>query len=590
MTTNTASAATNFAHNINEVRLTRTPIVAKEHRELQQLHDVLGRMHQHHALLQHGVCDKWNLALMVGLCDRLLDIQTPSYFANTHFYYLDASNGQWQSTLAELASINHFTVIAINHFNTEHIEKLLPFVHEPHLRFIVFAVNESVTIDPGLFEVIKIAEPTQTDKIALLRTYQNELENFHDVIISEDVFPFAIDLAKNYLNSHQELDQALNLIDSACVRSHMTDRTDHSHKPIIAKSLLRELVSNWCDLPPNFFQPGKLQAQRISESLQRHVFGQDTALKQIARLLEHSKLHLPNNRGPLSLLFYGRENTGKTTTALSLTEYFQGNTEHLLRVKLDKTGRLADLTTLVKNAEENLINFIIKKPYSIVLFENMLAAHPNLLAEIQELMAKGFAISKEGKLVTFGNTILIFSATISTASLPYSPAALETTEIDLMDLVLNKPQEPSSGAEHPSTRSNFNDDSYHILQSHFDSAFLNQCHLIAFMPLTAYSIDKIIRLKMGKIVQFFKTNYHLEIAFTSEAIKFLNNISNQYLAIEKTVENVLEDYLYSLLAHEVFLQSENKHRGKQLSIQLNDTGQVLRCTVVTNTESLIYVR
>ncbi len=120
------------------------------------------------------------------------------------------------------------------------------------------------------------------------------------------------------------------------------------------------------------------------------------------------------------------------------------------------------------------------------------------------------------------------------------------------------------------------------------AAILQYIQLIPFMPLEYGALEKIVRLKIKTLAKQLDLKFGIKLDFAPEVVKFLAHEIFWHKSQNKSLNQMLEQHLYGAVAHEILSHAENKNHFKHLLLQLNDSGQMLKCEFITATEANLF--
>jgi len=594
----------------------------KNHPQIPFIIDTLSRHERHHVGLISNHSQKIHRAFIETIAQHINNESMPKTLKNCRFIYVDTAQfftsdiseekiiADFQALTAPLKSKNPCTILAINPIDfltTETTSHLSQFIKKiltrAEWRLITFISHQNqlknLNIEP-LFTTTRLIEPHANDLMMLLKMYRAELENFHQVIISDEIIADAYTMAAHYLPGHSHFDKTLELLDSAAARASMLDRNSHTEqRAIVTQNFLSQVISNCTQIPLTHLHNNKFQAHKFVETLRKNVFGQDAAINVMASLLQNACIKLQDNSGPLcKFLLVGPHDVGKTEIAYAIAEHLFGRRDALLHVNLSYASYLSSteikiFPRLNDHADTNLLSAIQQTPYAIVLIEDIDQMQKGTFDLIKGIFDQGYIIDEKNNKYDFRHAIII--ATTRTASEQISHAITpqnsqeNTKSIDLMQLVLNEhvPDSTHQDSSYPSPQE-LCDKLIPKLAEHFPPALLQKFNIIPFVPLDYAAFEKIIRSKIKMLARRLHSSFGIELSLAPEVIKFLAHEALWRKANIKSLDKLLEQHLYSTVTHEILLRAEDRDRSKKLFIQLNDSGQLLRCEFITSNEAVLY--
>lgn len=602
----------------------KTPSL-KEHAQLPLLIDTLCRQKHHHLLLIKSSSEKFNDAIIETLAQHLAGETAPKLLQHAHCIYFnitafmlsaessDDIENDFRILLGDIRTNNKKMIFVINQLEPlltsdqqtalGTLGKLLRSILTHEQWRLIILTNPATyqtaysqhTYLKDLFATIKINEPADTESLSILKKHRIELENFHHVSMSEETLSSAMSLASTYLSGDSSLDKALELLDSAAAKASSLQHELTEQKPIVTSLHLAQVVSSWTQIPLTHLQNNKFQMSKMVEALQRNIFGQDSAIQQMAAVLQNACIKLHKQAGPLcSFLLTGPANTGKASLAYALAEHLFGHREALLRLNINNTVQtLTDISVTTGSQEErciSLLSAIQQTPYAILFLENVEQLSDPVNAIIKNMLTHGYLLDQNEKKYDFRHAIVIMTTTVGadqiTSLIQASPE--KHKQIDLMQLVLNE-------HVHDTNHTDVHIPSHEMIEkvlpellTHFSADIIQRGNLIPFLPLDYSSLEKIMRNKLKSLAKRLDLNFGIELTYAPEIIKFLAHEALWQRGKTKSLDRLLEQHLYACVSHEILAHIEDKNKPKKLLLQLNDNGQLLRCEFITANEAALY--
>jgi ATP-dependent Clp protease ATP-binding subunit ClpC len=597
----------------------------KELSQIPLLIDTLSRQKRHHLLLMQSSSQKWNDVVIQSLAE-CLPTKMPSYllqkmnclyFDVTAFILnpdtIDHLENDFRILYSDIQTNKKHFILIINQLEPLlHAEPASPLgtawklftsiLTHPQWRLIVLVhpttyemISSQNTFLNHLFTPIQLNEPTETESLSILKNERVLLEQFHNVIISEEIIPSALSLANTYLPGNSSLDKTFELLDSAAARAGLPhDASDQ--KSILTSMHLAEVISSWTHIPLSHLQTNKFQMGKLIESLQRFIFSQDSAIQTIAAILQNACIKLHRKPGPLcSFLLAGPASTGKASLVYALSEHLFGHSHALLRVNSNKTSthlsHLTVTTGLHNERSVHLLTAIQETPYACLFFENIDRFTDEMLYSLNFILTHGYIVDEQGKKYDFHHAIIIISTTVGAEHIIRltQTSSDKHKQIDLMQLVLNEHvQDPSLYSPQSLSPLEMTECILPELMTHFSKELLEKVNLIPFAPLDYTALEKIVRNKLKSLTKRLESSFGIELHYAPEIIKFLAHDVLWQRTPLTSFDKLLEQTLYSCVSHEILAHMEDKHKPKQLLLQLNDNGQLLRCEFITSNEATLY--
>ncbi|HLB42906.1 MAG TPA: AAA family ATPase [Gammaproteobacteria bacterium] len=565
----------------------RTVIPFKNHSQFGQLVDILSRKNNHHAILDLNIPQPLYVAFIEAFIAHLSDANIPHYLQNSDCIYLDISTREYyfddtlQSLKNMLDSSKKYLIIALPNLEWLLRNQIISLITHPKCRLLVLTNDtsklKSVEQD---FTLLSISPPSESDIQISLQHQCHELENFHHVIIPDELLSLCYTFAKRYLSTRYALEKTLLLLDSCAARIGMIEPSEHVPlKPILTQVTLLQVLSEWTGISASHLQLGRFNVNEFCQSMQQKVFGQENAITLLGHALQQSQTRLREQVGPFcNVLFVGPKNSGKKSTALAFTHYLfkQSNMLFYAQHLLPSANSIWEIKFHSHTAKELLpLEMIIKnRPYAVIYFENIEKTSPLMIEQLVEILSTGYLQDSHGIQHHFQQACFIFSTSIGSHRLIELAKTFEPNDdphtVDLMQFVSRNVSQASTTPLHAPQE--IVDELFPELSTQWP-ALCENLNIIPFFPLNRYAVENIVRVKLKILGKRLNTHYDVELGYAPEVIRYLSNE-----AMKQTITNI-ENPLQQLYVHieqMVSSHSDRKNNGNQLFLQLNETGQVLR--------------
>lgn len=318
------------------------------------------------------------------------------------------------------------------------------------------------------FQQVMINEPTESEAFEMIGGIKSVYEDFHDAVITDEAVKAAVELSVRYLPERFLPDKAIDLIDEAASKARIRESSSPQTLSELADSLKRMLDKEPCraepqkpgkrrsDLPSWFSSSeekpvtvgrediaavisdikgipiGQLTADEetrllsLETELHKRVIGQDKAVHAVADAVRRSRSGLRDERRPLGcFLFTGPTGSGKTELSKALSECLFGDMKSLIRLDMSEYQEKHSVSRLIGSPpgyvgyEEGgtLTEQVRRKPYSIVLFDEIEKAHPDISSLLLQIAEEGELTDGLGRTVNFRNTIIIMTSNLGAEKL-----------------------------------------------------------------------------------------------------------------------------------------------------------------------------
>ncbi len=318
------------------------------------------------------------------------------------------------------------------------------------------------------FQPVKILPPGELESLDILKGIKFRYEEFHGVRYTDEALKQAVALSNRYISDRFLPDKAIDVIDEAGAMAkilsqppdsaggtvevevftlHAPARSDQSRNmeagtegagnedggrrlrrepsrpPVVVdRQQIEEVVALWTGIPVNALREGeKEKLFRIEETLRRRVIGQGKALSALARSIRRSRAGIKNPNRPIgSFIFLGPTGVGKTESAKTLTEFLFGDEKALVRLDMSEYAEKHSVSKMIGSPpgyvgfEEGgqLVEKIKRRPYSVILLDEIEKAHPDVLNMLLQILEDGILTDSYGDTVDFKNTILILTSNL----------------------------------------------------------------------------------------------------------------------------------------------------------------------------------
>ena len=321
------------------------------------------------------------------------------------------------------------------------------------------------------FQPVVVAEPTIDESIAILRGISHYYEAFHGVVISPEIARQAVILSERYITDRFLPDKAIDLIDEACSDVNLHNKTlgklmelrkeradielelgmltenaektqeDYARmaelrsreiqldeqiaplaqepKPAVTMENLARIIELWTKIPASKIRAQEYEQLRNLESnLKKHIVGQDEAISAVARAIRRSRVGISAKKRPVSFIFVGSTGVGKTELVKRLAAELFSSVESLIRLDMSEYMEKHSVSKLIGSPPGyvgydeagQLTEKIRRKPYSVILFDEIEKAHPDVMNILLQILDDGRITDAQGRVVNFENTVIIMTS------------------------------------------------------------------------------------------------------------------------------------------------------------------------------------
>ncbi len=395
------------------------------------------------------------------------------------------------------------------------------------------------------FQKVAVRPTTGEETIHILERLSGHYATYHHVVYTEEVIRACVSLSERYLTERAFPDKAIDVMDEVGARSHArqqaTGETD-GVPYMITTDDVANVVSMMSGVPVQRVATAENERLRSMGDILRHkVIGQDKAVETVVRAIQRSRLGLRDPKRPIGTFFFlGQTGVGKTYLAQCLAEEMFGSKDALIRFDMSEYMEKHTVSLLVGAppgyvAHEDggkLTEAVRRKPYSIVLFDEIEKAHPDIFNVLLQVLDEGRLTDRQGHIVDFRNTIIVLTSNVGTRQV----------------------QEFGSGigfgaAEMDQKRKN--DMLLKALQKQFPPEFVNRIdNVVTFEPLNRDTISQIVRIEVALLQQRLRAQGH-QLSIATAVIDQLAEKSydskNGARPVKRAVQTYLEDPLTDIL-------------------------------------------
>ncbi len=274
--------------------------------------------------------------------------------------------------------------------------------------------------DPALerrFQPVRVSEPDREGTLAMLGSLRPALERHHRVRIGDDALCAAHDLSVRYLSERCLPDKAIDLLDEAAASVHLD-----GGRPLVDAEAVARVLSLWTDIPVDGLTEDETARLRdLEQALHRRVVGQDEAVSAVARAVRRGRMGLRDARRPLGcFLFLGPSGVGKTELCRALAETVYGDEKAMLRLDMSEYMEKHAVSRLIGSPPGyvgygeggQLTEPVRRKPWSVVLFDEIEKAHEDVWSILLQIMDDGHLTDAAGRKVDFRNTLIVMTSNI----------------------------------------------------------------------------------------------------------------------------------------------------------------------------------
>ena len=319
------------------------------------------------------------------------------------------------------------------------------------------------------FQPVTVAEPTIEEAVAIIRGIAHYYELFHGVTVTPEIARQAVVLSERYITDRFLPDKAIDLLDEACsdLNLHtkeisdlaekrkerddynleikmLTEDTEHENferlamlrsnvlrldkeialleqkpAPVLTMENLARVIEMWTKIPASKIRAQEYEQLRtLEERLKKRIVGQDEAIRAVASAIRRSRVGIATKKHPVSFIFVGSTGVGKTELVKTLADELFDSVDSLVRLDMSEYMERHSVSKLIGSPPGyvgydeagQLTEKIRRKPYSVILFDELEKAHPDVLNVLLQILDDGRITDAQGRVVNFENTVIVMTS------------------------------------------------------------------------------------------------------------------------------------------------------------------------------------
>lgn len=381
---------------------------------------------------------------------------------------------------------------------------------------------------------IVIEEPTIEAAIEMLTTTKDSYEQFHHVTIEDEAIESAVTLSSRYVMDRFLPDKAVDVLDEACVQVKL------SNGKVVSRDHIAKIIHEWTKIPVESMD--KTESDRLinlEQILNESVIGQSDAVRKITNAIRRSRAGIADANKPIgSFLFLGPSGTGKTYLCRQLARVLFDNENAIIRFDMSEFMEKHSVSKLIGSPPGyvgydeggQLTDRVRRQPYSILLFDEIEKAAPEIFNILLQIMDEGRLTDSQGRTVNFRNTLVVLTSNLG--------SSLET--------VLNRKTLGFASGPGLSDTAMLEKNARSAIKEAFRPEFINRLdEIVIFNPLGEEEVKQILGLTIAQFKQRLK-NY--SIRFAPEVVNFLSRKGYDKEYGARPMRRAFQDYVENPLS------------------------------------------
>lgn len=328
--------------------------------------------------------------------------------------------------------------------------------------------------------------------------------------------------------------------------------------PTVDEQAVASVVQDWTGIPVGRMVRNELQAVlQLADTLNQRVVGQRHALEMIAKRIEVSRARLDNPNKPIGVfLLAGTSGVGKTETALALAEALYGGEQNVITINMSEFQEAHTVSTL-KGSPPGYVGYgeggvlteaVRRRPYSVVLLDEVEKAHPDVHELFFQVFDKGWMEDGEGRYIDFKNTIILLTSNAGS------------------DLIMKLCADPELMPEPEGIAKALREPLLKV----FPAALLGRLVTIPYYPLNEEMLGQIIRLQLGRIQRRVGENLGVPFSYGEDVVKLVISRCNEVESGGRVIDAILTNTVLPRISREYLTRLTQGHSIEKVVLSVKD--------------------
>ena len=323
---------------------------------------------------------------------------------------------------------------------------------------------------------------------------------------------------------------------------------------------ISEVISGWTGIPTGRMLTDEIATVlKLEEHIGQRIIGQDHALKALAQMIQTSHAGIEDPSKPKAVfMFVGPSGVGKTETALALSELLYGGEENLITINMSEYQEAHTVSSL-KGSPPGYVGYgeggvlteaVRKRPYSVVLLDEVEKAHPDVIELFYQVFDKGMLEDGEGRKIDFKNTLIILTSNMGTDTIMKVCADEETmpSPQGLADMI--RPE----------------------LVKHFKPAFIGRLKVIPYFPILDKNLRLIVKLKLNKVAKRMLENRNVVFRYDDEIVEAIAKRCTEVESGARNIDHIMTNTLLPEMSRELLSRMAAGAQISEIKVSLSGEG------------------
>jgi type VI secretion system protein VasG len=326
----------------------------------------------------------------------------------------------------------------------------------------------------------------------------------------------------------------------------------------VDEQAVASVVSDWTGIPVGRMVKDEIETiLGLADTLGRRVVGQSHGLKMIAKRIETNRAKLDNPNKPIGVfMLCGPSGVGKTETALALAEALYGGEQNMITINMSEFQEAHTVSTL-KGAPPGYVGYgeggrlteaVRRKPYSVILLDEVEKAHPDVHEIFFQVFDKGVMEDGTGRRIDFKNTLIILTTNVGT------------------DKIMGLSRDPMYRDQPETLAQELRPELLKV----FPAALLGRIVSIPYFPLSDEMLGGIVRLQLGRIERRIRENHDAALVYGDDVVNHIISLCNDPESGGRMVDNIITNTLLPALSREFLSRSLAKQELKEAKVTIDN--------------------
>ena len=328
--------------------------------------------------------------------------------------------------------------------------------------------------------------------------------------------------------------------------------------PTVDQTAVGSVVEDWTGIPVGRMVKNEIETVlKLPDLLEQRIIGQRHALEMIARRIQTSRASLDNPNKPIGVfMLAGSSGVGKTETALALAETLYGGEQNVITINMSEYQEAHTVSTL-KGSPPGYVGYgeggvlteaVRRRPYSVVLLDEVEKAHPDVHEIFFQVFDKGWMEDGEGRVINFKNTLILLTTNAGT------------------DLIVNMCKDPELMPEPEGIAKSLREPLLKV----FPPALLGRLVVIPFYPLSDEMIGAIARLQLGRIEKRIRENHKIPFTYDDDVIKLIASRCTELESGGRMIDAILTNTVLPAISQKLLTRMMEGRPVERVSVSVSD--------------------